>query len=147
MNHYEKYIEIRWADCDANRHVRHSAYYDFGAHVRIRFFADIGMNDKVLNRLRIGPIIFKEECSFIKELHADDTIRINCLKEKISEDGGRWILHHEIFNGKDEKVAHITLKGAWMDLDKRKLAIPPKVMATALHGLPSGESYTYRKGG
>lgn len=32
---FEKEIEVRWADVDQNRHVRHSAYYDYGAHVRV----------------------------------------------------------------------------------------------------------------
>lgn len=142
---FKKEIEVRWQDCDPNRHVRHSAYYDYGAHIRIRYFAKIGFDSKKLEDLKIGPIIFKEECSFIKELNMDDTITINLLKGAITENGYKWILHHEIFNQEGIKCAHLTLSGAWMDLEKRKLTIPPKKLAEAFHSLPEGANYVYTK--
>ena len=145
MKKFEQEIVIRWADCDQNRHVRHSAYYDYGAHIRIRYFNELGFSSAILSKLSIGPILFKEECSFIKELHPDDIITINLLKGEISEDASRWILHHEIFNHKGEKSAHITTKGAWMNLKIRKLTVPPLDIAKALHELPMGEEYTYKK--
>lgn len=144
MKKYEKEIEVRWSDTDPNRHVRHSAYYDFGGHVRIRFFADVGFDSTKMSQLNLGPIIFKEECSYLKEIHPNDTIRINLLKGSINKDCSRWVLHHEIFN-KHGKCAHITLKGAWMDLEKRKLIVPPTELADAFHDLYEGEDYVYRK--
>ena len=145
MKKFKKKIEVRWSDADANRHVRHSAYYEYGAHVRIRFFAVCGFDARAMNDLGIGPILFKEECSFIKEIHPDDTITINILKGEISENGARWVLHHEIFNQNNEKCAHISVKGAWLDLEKRKLILPPKAMADALHTLEKGDIYVYKK--
>lgn len=142
---FEKKIEIRWADCDANRHVRHSAYYDFGAHSRIKFFTEMGFNSANLAQMDLGPILFKEECSFIRELRAEDTIMVNLLKGKVSEDASRWELHHEIYNSQGEKSAHITIKGAWMDLKKRKLTIPPIELASKLHELEQGDYYVYGK--
>lgn len=145
MKTFEREIEVRWSDCDPNRHVRHSAYYDYGAHVRIRFFIEQGYAASKLDQLNLGPILFKEECSFIRELRPDDVIRINLLKGELAEDASRWVLHHEIFNQKGEKCAHISLKGAWMDLGARKLTIPPAGLAKAFHELPEGEPYTYQK--
>ena len=40
---YTKKIDVRWADCDANRHMRHSAYSDMCADTRIAFLSEIGM--------------------------------------------------------------------------------------------------------
>jgi acyl-CoA thioester hydrolase len=145
MNTFEKTIEVRWQDCDANRHVRHSAYYDYGAHNRIRYFSEIGFDSKQMKALNIGPILFKEECTFLKEISLEETIRINLLKGEISPDAGRWILHHEIFNSNNKKCAHITIKGAWMDLIKRKLTVPPEELVSALHQLPEGAYYAYSK--
>ena len=145
MSKFEKKIEVRWADADQNRHVRHSAYYDYGAHMRIRFFAERGFDSEEMNRLGIGPVLFKEECSFLKELHTDDTITINLLKGAISADASRWVLHHEIFNQHGEKCAHITTKGAWIDLKLRKLTIPPVKLANAITDLPVGEEFIYQK--
>lgn len=144
MKKFEKEIEVRWSDADSNRHVRHSVYYDYGAHVRIRFFAACGFDSRALNEIAVGPILFKEECSFIKEIRPDETIKVNILRGELSENGARWTLHHEIFN-EDGKCAHITISGAWMDLNIRKLTVPPIEIAKAMHQLPRGEYYTYRK--
>jgi acyl-CoA thioester hydrolase len=145
MTTFEKKIEIRWADADANGHVRHSAYYDYGAHIRIRFFEKLGFKASEMNKLSIGPILFKEECSFIKELQIEDTITINLKKGAVSEDGSRWEIHHEIFNTQGEKSAHISMKGAWLDLNTRKLTIPPSALAEAFHNLELGNGYLYKK--
>lgn len=145
MNSFEKKIEVKWSDCDSNRHVRHSAYYDYGAHCRMKFFFEIGVNTAQLAKLNLGPILFKEECTFIKELTLEDTARVNLLKGEISPDGARWVLHHEIFNAKNEKCAHITIKGAWIDLSIRKLTIPPIEVAAAFHQLPIGTNYVHTK--
>ena len=142
---FDKQIEVRWADCDANRHVRHSAYYDFGAHCRIKFFTELGYDAAKLSQMNIGPILFKEECNFIKELKAEDTITVKLLRGNISADGGRWELHHEILNGKGEKSAHISTKGAWRDLAKRKLTIPPQDLVAHIQSLPEGDFYVYKK--
>ncbi len=146
MENFETAIEVRWADCDANRHVRHSAYYDYGAHARMRFFSAMGYDTGKFQKMQLGPILFKEECSFIRELRMEDSIRINLLKQEIAPDGSRWVLHHEIFNQKNEKCAHITIKGAWMDLKARKLTIPPPELLEAIQYLKQGEYYTYKKG-
>lgn len=145
MENFEINIEVRWADADPNRHVRHSAYYDYGAHARIRFFVKHGYTAKKLADLNIGPIIFKEECSFIRELHPDDEIRINLLKGEVKADASRWTLHHEIFNQHGEKCAQVSTQGAWIDLSKRKLTTPPKDIAKAILKLPAGSFYTYQK--
>ena len=142
---FEKELEVRWGDCDANRHVRHSAYYDFGAHARIRFFAEKGFGSAEMARLNIGPVLFKEECSFIRELMMEDVIRVNFLKGELSHGGARWILHHEIFN-ETGKAAHITITGAWMDLKARKLITPPEKVSRLFDNLPQGEVYQYKKG-
>lgn len=145
MNSFEKIIEVKWADVDQNRHVRHSAYYDYGAFVRIRFMSEAGYNAHKMAELNIGPILFKEDCSFIKEIHPDDTLRINVLNGNTKADGSRWELYHEIFNQRNEKVAHIGTVGAWMDMEKRKLTTPPTGLADAFHNLPTGDVYVYKK--
>lgn len=144
MSTFSTTIAVRWSDVDQNRHVRHSAYYDYGAHARIRFFMEIGYSPSQMDGLNIGPILFKESCSFIKEIRLEDTIRVNLLKEDVREDGARWLLHHELYNQHDEKVAHITIQGAWMDLEKRRLTIPPKALADGFHSLTEGKAYSYK---
>lgn len=142
---FEKTIEVRWADVDQNKHVRHSAYYDYGAHVRVRFISEAGYGSQKFDEIKIGPILFKEECSFIREIMPDDILRINMLKGKINIDCSRWIVYHEIYNQHNQKLAHIKAKGAWMDTEKRKITSPPIDLANAFHQLPFGEDYVYKK--
>ena len=146
MNSFERVIEVRWSDVDQNGHVRHSAYYDYGADVRIAFFRAAGFPNTRMTAMNIGPILFKEECAFLREIRPDDRIRVNLQKGQINEDGSRWSLHHELFNQDDKKVAHISITGAWLDLAMRKLSTPPSDLAAAMYELPQGEAFVYKKG-
>ena len=96
-----------------------------------------------MSKLNIGPVLFKEECTFLKELHLEDTIKVKLLKGNISENGERWEIHHEIYNANNDKCAHLSVKGAWMDLKARKLTSPPSEIATALHTLSQGDYFVY----
>lgn len=145
MSSFERQIEVRWADVDQNGHVRHSAYYDYGAHVRIAFFNAVGFPNTRMSGLKIGPILFKEECSFLREIRPDDVVTVNLLKGVVKEDGSRWTLHHEIFNQEGKKAAHITIQGAWLDLEGRKLSKPPQDLADAIQQLDEGEPFVYKK--
>ena len=146
MQSFERSIEVRWADVDQNGHVRHSAYYDYGAHVRIAFFNAVGFPNSRMAGMKIGPILFKEECSFLREIRPDEVITVNLLKGHVNADGSRWTLHHEIFNQQGKKAAHISIQGAWLDLEQRKLSKPPQDLADAIHQLAEGEVFTYKKG-
>lgn len=142
---FEKVIEVRWADVDQNGHVRHSAYNDYGAHVRIKLFSEFGFGADKMKALNLGPILFHEECSFIREIKPDDTVRVNVLRGQMKPDGSRWIIHHEIFNQDNVKVAHISVKGAWIDTDKRTLTVPPAELAEIFNRLPEGSHFVYKK--
>ena len=125
MTDYFKQIEIRWSDLDPNFHLRHSVYYDFGAYVRISFMNEHGLTPQVLTHLHIGPIVFREECVFKREIKFGDEVKINLMVEKAKDDFSRWTMVHEIWKNGDTLSAVITLDGAWMDTVKRKLTVPP----------------------
>src|SRR3954471_20096804 len=61
MQTYSQTIQIRWADIDANRHLRHSVYYDYGAAMRMNVLSERGLTTKKLEELMMGPILFREE--------------------------------------------------------------------------------------
>ncbi|AOW20463.1 acyl-CoA thioesterase [Urechidicola croceus] len=115
-----------WANFDANRHMRHTAYNDYAAELRVRFFKEHGYSLNEFAKLNIGPILFKEETSFFKEIHVGENIKVNMELEAISEGLERWKFKHQVFNEKGVLSAEIKVYGAWMDLIKRKLTAPPK---------------------
>src|SRR5881392_2870745 len=95
MEKFIKQVQIRWADLDPNFHVRHSVYYDWGAFCRISFLNEMGLTYNVMQELRFGPIIFREECVFRKEIRSGVEIIINLKIKGGRKDYSRWsIVHH-----------------------------------------------------
>lgn len=126
---------VRWAEMDPNGHMRHSAYADFAADQRVAFLARIGFDLPAFARLRLGPILFREETRFLKEVRLGEAIRVDGQLTSLSEDGGRWTIVHTITKADGRVAATVTVDGAWLDLDKRKLCPPPPELAAAMQTL------------
>ena len=116
----------KWSDFDPNRHMRHTAYNDYAAEVRIRYFAAQNFSIEEFTQHNIGPILFTEETSFRKEIHLGEDITVNLKIIGLSENNERWKIEHEVFNTEGKLSAVIKVYGAWIDLEKRKLTVPPK---------------------
>ena len=142
MKAYKKEVEIRWSDLDPNFHLRHSVYYDFGAYCRICFLADAGATPAVMMQQQIGPIIFREEAVFKKEIYFGDTVHINILLDKCNADYSRWTMKHEIYKKQDVLAAIITIDGAWINTSLRKLAKPGEICVAAFDLIPKTSSFS-----
>ncbi|MFB0910973.1 MAG: acyl-CoA thioester hydrolase [Flavobacterium sp.] len=137
MTSFSKQLSFRWSDLDPNFHVRHSAYYDFGAQHRIEILESLGLTMKVLQTSHFGPILFREECIFRKEIGLSDTIFMHTKISKMRPDASRWSIVHEFKNAEDKLCAIITVDGAWMDTTLRKIANPtPAIAMEAMSSIP-----------
>ena len=125
MSEYIKSLDIRWSDLDPNFHMRHSVYYDYGAFCRVSFLEEFGLTHTVMQELKFGPILFREEAVFRREVVLGDILHINLRLIKARKDFSRWSIRHEIIKNKDKLAAVITVDGAWINLVLRKLATPP----------------------
>lgn len=133
---FNKQLSFRWSDLDPNFHLRHSVYYDFGAQHRIEILEQLGLTLKVMKKENIGPVLFREECVFKKEIHLADIITLHTKMAKMNADGSRYSIVHELYK-EDVLCAVITVEGAWMDTKLRKLASPtPKIIVDALNLFP-----------
>ena len=127
-------VDVRWSDLDPNVHLRHSVYYDWGAFCRVAFFQEHQLTTETMAQLRIGPILFREECVFRKEIRLGDKVTIDLQLVKAKKDFSRWTIQHTIMKNGDSVAAILTVDGAWMDVTRRKLATPPReVVDTYLH--------------
>ena len=136
MATFSKQLSFRWSDLDPNFHVRHSAYYDFGAQHRIEILEQLGLTLKVMQSQHFGPVLFREECIFKREIKISDVITMQTKMAKMKPDASRWAIEHDLYRG-DELCAVITVEGAWMDTKLRKLANPtPQVVTDALNSFP-----------
>ena len=143
MEKYLKKVEIRWSDLDPNFHIRHSVYYDWGAFVRMIFFNEIGITLAAMMQHNIGLIILREECVFKKEIIWGDNITINLKLLQSKKNGSRWTLQHEIFKNENILSAVITLDGAWIDTQKRKLTTPPESFAEEFNKIPKADNFKW----
>ncbi len=131
MTHNQNYT-VRWAELDPNGHMRHSAYADFAADQRVQWLATIGYDIRRFAELRLGPILFREETKFVKELHGGEAIRVEGRVTAATPDGTRWTILHTIYKADGRVAATVEVDGAWLDLDRRKLTAPPADLAQAL---------------
>jgi acyl-CoA thioester hydrolase len=134
-------IQIRWADIDANRHLRHSAYYDYGAACRMHALSERGLTTKKLEELMIGPMLFREEAIFRREIVFEDKISLTIELVKTTADFGRWSLRHHFIKGDGTLAAILNIDGAWIDLSKRKLAPPPDFIKTIFEDFPKSQDF------
>ena len=121
---FSKQVQVRWSDLDPNFHLRHSVYYDFGAYCRMCFLNEHGATPAMFLQHKIGPVLLREECVFRREIHFADDVSINMLLKRSKRDMSRWSMVHEITKSGGELSAIITIDGAWMDTEKRKLVAP-----------------------
>jgi len=143
MSGYSKKIEIRWSDIDPNFHLRHSVYYDFGAFVRVAYMTDNGLTPFIMQQQQIGPILFREECVFKREIHFNDVVEVNVQLVKSTPDMSRWTMIHEIWKNGDTLSAIITIDGAWINTALRKLAVPPESFKQVFEQMPRTENFEY----
>lgn len=141
MNTYSKKLEIRWADLDPNFHVLHSKYYDFGAYCRMAFLTEHGLTPAMMVENNIGPIIFREECIFKREIRFGDELEVYLKLSKCNEDSSRWSMVHELWINGNTLAALITIDGAWLDTTIRKLAKPPEVCKLGLNQIPKTDDF------
>lgn len=140
---YIKTMQLRWADIDANRHVLHSRYYEWGATMRMEFLVQHGLTIHWLEANNIGPIILREECIFKREIVFGDDISINVEATAAKKDYSRWSLRHQITKGRDTVAAIINVDGAWIDLAKRKMGTPNEKIIAAFDQFPRSEDFKW----
>lgn len=143
MEQYIKELQVRWSDLDPNFHLRHSVYYDWGAFARVEFLNECGLTTAVMTRLQVGPILFREECVFKREIRLGDKVTISVEMISAKKDFSRWNIRHQIVKNGDTLAAIITVEGAWLDIVKRKLGPPPPEATSVFDKMPRATSFQW----
>jgi len=133
---YEKDFTAGWGDMDFNSHMRNTAYLDKSADIRMMFFSENGFPMTELVRLRIGPVILKDEIEYFKEVRLLEILKVNIIQAGLAEDGSRFLICNEFYRADGKLAARVTSAGGWLDLSARKLIVPPDALLQALRSLP-----------
>lgn len=132
MDTFKRSYPVIWANLDPNRHMRHTAYNDIAAQVRLEFFRENGMDVDGMLEIGIGPILFREDTRFLREVHMNEQIDATLQVSRLRKNGSKWSFLHQIFRENGELACTISVDGAWLDLNKRKVTVPPTQLAEML---------------
>lgn len=138
---FEKIFHVAWAHLDANGHMANTAYLDVCVDVRFAYFASQGFPSAEWARLRLGPVVRRDEVDYYRELHMLDPIRVTFALAGISADASRFRLRNEIFREDGQLAARVTSLGGWFDLNARRLVAPPEALANALRALDRTDDF------
>jgi acyl-CoA thioester hydrolase len=138
---FAKELEVRWSDCDPNRHLRNSAFADYATHVRFTFLESRGFSVDEFARLDVGPAVQHEETRYFREVLLGHRVTIDLTLAGLSADGARWRLRHSFTRGDGVLAARLTLAGGWISLARRKLVVPPAQVTEAFRALDRDDDY------
>jgi acyl-CoA thioester hydrolase len=94
---FQKRLLAGWGDMDFNSHKRNTAYLDKSADVRMMYFAENGFPMCEFVRLRIGPLIMKDEIEHFREVHLLQEFNVDLTIAGLAEDGSRFMVRNGFF--------------------------------------------------
>lgn len=132
---YSKTLYAGWADMDFNSHMKNTAYLDKAADVRQMFLMENGFPVEEFLRLKIGPVVMKDEVEYFKEVGLQQQIVVTYALAGHAPDGSRFLLRHDVFRPDGKLSARVTTTGGWLNLVERKLIAPPPALLSAMESL------------
>lgn len=132
---FEKTFHVGWAQVDFNGHLGNTSFLDLAVDVRMFFFSENGFPVHEFQRQRFGPVILKDEMEYFREFKMLDKVRITFQAAGLSDDASRFRIRNEFFKEDGKLAGRLTTVGGWLDLNKRKLRVPPDAMAEAMRSL------------
>lgn len=133
--------QVLWAQIDGNMHLRHSAYADFCAQARSNMLNTMGLSLNEFSKKKIGPILFREELNYLREIRLDEFITVSTVITKYNSLNSRFSFRHEIFKENEVRAAVVDVDGAWMNLVERKLTIIPADWKALIEKIPKSDDY------
>jgi acyl-CoA thioester hydrolase len=105
------------------------------------FFAENGFAIEAFSRLRVGPVVMKDEIEYHREIALLEPIRVTLALAGLAEDGSRFRLRNCFYLTGEALSARVTSDGGWMDLERRRLVAPPAALLTVLRILPRTDDF------
>ena len=138
---FEKTLYAGWRDMDYNSHMANTAYLDRAADVRMMYFSENGFSADEMLRLKIGPVVMKDEIEYFREVRLLQELRVGFSLAGLSPDGSRFMIRNEFAHADGKRCAVVTSTGGWLDLAARKLIVPPDALRDALAALPKVKDF------
>jgi acyl-CoA thioester hydrolase len=90
---------------DFNRHMRNTACLDKSADVRITYFSENGFSMQEFMRLRLGPVIIRDELDYHREVSLLEDLRATLELAALAADGSRFAIQNSFSTGRATRRA------------------------------------------
>ena len=138
---FRKTFHVRWGDMDFNAHMRNTAYLDTSADVRMMYFQEHGFSMREFERLRVGPVILRDELDYYRELRLLETVEVTLETAALGADAARARLRNDFFRPDGKLCARVTSLVGWLDLDERRMRRPPDELAALMRSISRTEDF------
>ncbi|WP_432382090.1 thioesterase family protein [Duganella sp. P38] len=138
---FAKKMMAGWGDMDFNSHMRNTAFLDKAGDVRMLFLSEHGFPMSEFMRLKIGPVVMKDEIAYVKEVLLLEEITVTLSLAGLADDGSRWILRSDIVRPDGKLAARVNSTGGWLDLTERKLIAPPAALMATWQSLVKTDDF------
>ncbi len=125
MEPFARSFVIRWADCDANGHLRNTCYSEYAIEVRMAFLAAHGFGLPEFRKHGVGPVLLREEIDYLRECHMGEEVKVDFTWTGRSEDDSRFRIAHDLWKPGGKLAARLVVFGGWLDMTTRRLRPPP----------------------
>lgn len=122
-------VTVRGYECDANGHVNHAVYHQYGEHGRTEVLRAVGIEIAALTAAGIGPVILESTVRFLAELRAGDDVEVT-VDVRFGA-GKTFRMDTELRRG-DQVCATITGTMGLLDHTTRRLVADPRGRLLAL---------------
>ena len=141
LPHYVYKLTASWADMDFNAHMANTAYLNRAVDARMAFFTENGLPLAELMRLRVSWVMMKDEVEYRREIKWMEEISISVALGGLAPDGSRFKIRNDFFRADGQLAAKVTSTGGFLDLDARKLVVPPIEVLNTYQAMPKADDY------
>jgi acyl-CoA thioester hydrolase len=105
------------------------------------YFAENGFPMSEFVRLKIGPVIMKDEIEYFREIHLLEEFSLHLAVAGLAEDGSRVSFTNAFYRSDGKLAARVISLGGWLDLSARRLTAAPPELAKVLTNAPRTEDF------
>lgn len=134
-------LTASWADMDYNAHMANTAYLNRAVDARMAFFTANGLPLSELMRLRVSWVMMKDEIEYRREIMWMEEVSITVSLVGLAPDCSRFKIRNEFLSADGQLAAKVTSTGGFLNLDTRKLVIPPTELLTIYQAMPRTDDF------
>ena len=99
---FETRMDVRDYECDIEGIVNNANYLHYTEHTRHRFLRFIGVSFAKLHEQGTDAVVARMTLQYKTPLQCDDIL---VSKLRITQEGVRYVFHHDIFRKRDDKLS------------------------------------------